>query len=51
VLDLLREGESREVRADLLSYAKYTFELCAVTRLAKANQEEEDFVDVVSGWG
>jgi hypothetical protein len=51
VLDLLREGGYGEVCTDLLSYAEYKFELCVVTRLTKANKEEEDFVDVAPGWG
>jgi hypothetical protein len=51
VLDLLGEGGSDEVQADILSYAKYKFEICVVIRLTKANQEEEDFVDVAPGWG
>jgi hypothetical protein len=51
VLDLLREGGSSKVHADLLSYVEYKFELCVVTRLTKANKEEEDFVDVAPGWG
>ena len=51
MLYLLREGGSGEVHTDLLSYAEYKFELCAVTRLTKANKEEEDFVDVAPGWG
>ena len=51
MLDLLGEGGSGEVDADLLSYAEYKFELCAVTKLTKANKEEEDFVDIALGWG
>jgi hypothetical protein len=51
VLDLLKEGRSGEVREDLLSYAEYKFELCAIIRLTKDNKEEEDFVDVSPGWG
>ena len=51
MLDLLREEGFGEVHAYLLFYAKYKFELCAVIRLTKANKEEEDFVDVATGWG
>jgi hypothetical protein len=51
VLDILREGGSGEVRADILSYAEYKFELYVVVRLTKANKEEEDYVDVAPGWG
>jgi hypothetical protein len=51
MLDLLREGESDEVRANLLSYVEYKFELCAVIKLTEANKEEEDFVDLAPGWG
>jgi hypothetical protein len=51
VLDLLEEGGSGEVHTDLLSYAEYKFELCAIIRLTKANKEEEYFVDVAPGWG
>jgi hypothetical protein len=40
VLDLLGERGFVEVRADLLSYAEYKYDLCAVTRLTKANKEE-----------
>ena len=52
MLDLLGEGGSGKVRVDLLSYAEYKFEICAVIRLTKDNkEEEEDFVDVALGWG
>jgi hypothetical protein len=51
MLVLLGEGGSSKVRADLLSYVEYKFELCVVIRLTKANKEEEDFVDVALGWG
>jgi hypothetical protein len=51
VLDLLREGGFGEMHTYLLSYVKYKFELYAVTRLTKANKEEEDFVDIAPGWG
>jgi hypothetical protein len=51
MLDLLREGGFGEVCVDLLSYAEYKCELCDVTRLTKANKEEEDFVDIAPGWG
>ena len=51
MLDLLGEGGSGEVRADLLSYVEYKCEHCVVTRLTKDNKEEEDFVDVSLGWG
>ena len=51
MLDLLGEGGSGKVCRDLLSYAGYKFELCVVTKLTKANKEEEDFVDMAPGWG
>ena len=51
MLDLLREGGSGEVHADILSYVEYKFKLCVVVRFTKANKEEEDFVDVAPGWG
>ena len=51
MLDLLGEGGFGNVREDLLSYAEYKFEICALTRLTKDNKEEEDFVDVAPGWG
>jgi hypothetical protein len=51
VLDLLGEGGFGDVHADLFSYAEYKFEIYALTRLTKANKEEEDFVDVAPGWG
>jgi hypothetical protein len=50
VLDLLGEGGSGEVhRSPVLCGVQV--ELCVVTRLTKANKEEEDFVDVAPGWG
>jgi hypothetical protein len=51
VLDILGEGGSSKVHADLLSYVEYKFELFVVIKLAKANKEEEDFVDIAPGWG
>ena len=51
MLDLLGEGGSGEVCTNILSYAEYKFELFVVTRLTKANKEEEDFVDVAPRWG
>ena len=51
MLDLLREGGYGKVRADLLSYVEYKFDLCVVIRLTKDNKEEEYFVDVALGWG
>jgi hypothetical protein len=51
MLDLLGEGGYGEVSADLLFYAEYKCEIHDVTRLTKDNKEEEDFVDVSSGWG
>ena len=50
MLDLLGEGGSGEVRAYLLSYEEYNFDLCAIIRLTKDNKEEEDFVDIAPGW-
>ena len=38
MLDLLGEGGSNEVCIDLLSYAKYKFELCSIIRLTKDNK-------------
>ena len=49
--NLLREGGSSEVHADLFSYAEYKFKLSAIIKLTKSNKEEEDFVDVAPGWG
>ena len=51
MLDLLGEGGSGEVCADILSYVEYKFDLYDVIRLTKVNKEEEDFVDVAPGWG